>query len=324
MRLAFAVSGKRPVREAVEVAQLVEARGLDEVWLTEDYVERGAFAVAGAVLAATRSVTVGIGVVNPWTRHPVLTAMETGALNELAPDRVVLGLGASNQRWMEAELGIPFVRPIQRLGESVEIIRAALAGVDVDHVGEAGRVRTRLSFSPGPVPLILGVKGPRALKLAGAVADGVLLSVLSSPAYVEWAAQHLGGPLRRGLASYVAVSYDRDRMAARERIRAFAAGFLGIHGEHPITRVAGVEPELAAAFRAGFLDGQPRADLVTDELLDTFVVAGDRDDLAAGLQRLASSGLETAVVFDSLNTDLPTLLDAARRATGRITGGAPS
>lgn len=314
MRLAFAVSGKRPAREAVEVAQLAESRGIEEVWLTEDYVERGAFAVAGSVLAATRSVTVGIGVVNPWTRHPMLTAMETGALHELAPGRVVLGLGASNQRWMQDELGIPFVRPLRRLRESVEIIRTALAGRDIDHDGEAGHIRTRLSFSPGPVPLILGVKGPRALKLAGSVADGVLLSVLSSPAYVRWAGEQLAAPLRRGLASYVAISYDRDRAAARDRIRQFTATYLGIHGDHPITRVAGVDPQLAAAFRAGLLEARPRTDLVTDELLDTFVVAGDRDDLATGLRRLARAGLETAVVFDAFHANLPELLAAARRA----------
>jgi hypothetical protein len=60
--------------------------------------------------------------------------------------------------------------------------------------------------------------------------------------------------------------------------------------------------------------GRPRTDLVTDDMLDTFVVAGDHDDLALGLERLAAAGLDTAVIFDSLNTDLPDLLDATRRA----------
>jgi 5,10-methylenetetrahydromethanopterin reductase len=109
----------------------------------------------------------------------------------------------------------------------------------------------------------------------------------------------------------------------RDRIREFTASFLGIHRDHPITWVAGVDAEPAAAFRAGSLDGQPRTDLVTDELLDTFVVAGDRDDLAAGLQRLASAGLDTAVVFDSLNADLPALLDAAQWVAEQVASGTP-
>lgn len=313
MRVALAISGKRTAREAVQIAQLAEERGLDEVWLTEDYVERGAFAVAGAVLAATRSITVGIGVVNPWTRHPVLTAMEAGALQELAPGRVVLGLGASNARWMEHQLGIAFTRPLLRLRESVEMVRAALDKGVVEHEGEAGRVRAEMSFRPpGSVPIVLGVKGPRALNLAGEVADGVLLSVLSSPAYVRWAIERIGATLPRGVASYVAVSYDPNRTVARDRIRPFTATFLGIHGVHPITAMAGLDPEKATAFREGWHGGAPRVDLVDDDVLDTFTVAGDHDDLAAGLHRLADAGLDVAVVHDQLEPDLPALLDAVR------------
>ncbi|NED94745.1 LLM class flavin-dependent oxidoreductase [Phytoactinopolyspora alkaliphila] len=315
MRLALAVSGKRTARDAVHVAQLAEEHGLDEVWLTEDYVERGAFAVAGAVLAATRTVTVGIGVVNPWTRHPVLTAMEAGALQELAPGRVVLGLGASNARWMEHQLGIPFVRPLTRLRDSVRMVRSALDEGVVDHDGEYGRVRADMSFRPpGSVPVVLGVKGPRALELAGEVADGVLLSVLSSPAYVSWALDRIGTTLPRGVASYVAVSYDPDRAVARDRIRPFAATFLGIHGDHSITRVAGLDPLQAAALRDGWHAGAPRVDLVNDDVLDTFTVAGDRDDLATGLHRLVNAGLDVAVVHDQMEPDLPALLDAVRAA----------
>lgn len=98
MRVAYSVAGTRPAGEAVELAREAERLGVDEVWLSEDYFERGAFALAGALAVATERVGVGIGVVNPWTRHPVLTAMETSALDELAPGRVLLGLGASNAR----------------------------------------------------------------------------------------------------------------------------------------------------------------------------------------------------------------------------------
>lgn len=319
MRVALAISGKRTARDAVQIAQLAEEHGLEEVWLTEDYIERGAFAVAGAVLAATRSITVGIGVVNPWTRHPVLTAMEAGALQELAPGRVVLGLGASNARWMEHQLGIPFVRPLQRLRESVQMVRSALDKGVVEHDGEGGRVRARMSFRPpGSVPIALGVKGPKALELAGEVADGVLLSVLSSPAYVRWAIERIGRTLPRGVAGYVAISYDADRAVARDRLRPFAATYLGVHGDHPITRVAGLDPEKAVAFRAGWHGGNPRADLVDDDVLDTFTVAGDHDDLTAGLHRLAEAGLEVAVVHDQLEPDLPALLDAVRVAAAQL------
>ncbi|MFA9430742.1 LLM class flavin-dependent oxidoreductase [Egicoccus sp. AB-alg2] len=319
MRLGFAISGKRTAADALEVARRMEAAGIDEVWITEDYFERGAFALAGAILAATSRVRLGIGVVNPWTRHPVLTAMETAALQELAPGRVVLGLGASNARWMQEQLGIPFEQPLRRLGEAVELVRAGLRGDPIRQRGLAGTVDARLSFTAGDVPIVLGVKGPRALDLARHVSDGVLLSVLSAPAYVAWARQRLGSELDQGISSYVAVRCDDDRRVAREAIRSFVASFLGVHGDHAITRVAGLDPQLARAFTDGLRAGAPRADLVTEDHLDVFVAAGDRDDVAGALHRHAEAGLDRAVIFDQPGGPIAPFLDdvlAAAKVAG--------
>lgn len=324
MRLGFAISGKRSARDAVAVARRVEAAGLDEVWITEDYLERGAFALAGAVLTATSQLKLGIGVVNPFTRHPMLTAMEAAALAELAPDRLLLGLGASNERWMQHQLGIPFERPLRRLEEAVEMLRPALRGDRVRHDGLAGRVDAQLAFAVGDVPIILGVKGPRALDLAARVSDGVLLSVLSAPAYVGWAARRLGGNLPYGVGAYVVVRREDDRAAARDALRPFVAHYLGIHGDHAITRKAGVEPELAARFREGLLAGTPRADLVTEAHLDAFVAAGDVDDVAAALGRYADAGLDTAVVFDQVDQPLDRVLDDLRLAAAALGPPTPS
>lgn len=314
MRIAFAVSGKRNAADALQLVRLVEGKGFRDVWVTEDYCERGAFALAGAMLAANSQVNVGIGVVNPWTRHPMLTAMEAGCLHEIGPGRIVLGLGASNARWMDDQLGIPFEKPLSRLRESVEIVRAALTGEHVHHEGLGGSVDAQLSFTPGPMPIILGVKGPKALKLAGEIADGVLLSVLSSPQYVRWAAQQARAQQQFALASYVAVDVGDNRELVRQRMRPFVAKFLGIHGAHAITEHAGIEPQLAQRFREGWQAGQLRIDLVTDEILDAVVLAGDRDDLAAGLRRFADAGLGTAVIHDQLSNDPGLVLDQLQAA----------
>src|SRR5690242_15189784 len=82
MRLGYAPSGRRTGAEAVAIGRAVEETGFAELWLSEDYCERGAFAVAGAVAATTSRLHIGIGVVNPWTRHPALLAMETAGLAE--------------------------------------------------------------------------------------------------------------------------------------------------------------------------------------------------------------------------------------------------
>jgi 5,10-methylenetetrahydromethanopterin reductase len=313
VRLAFSVSGRRPAAEAVRLAVEAERAGCDEVWVTEDYCERGAFAVAGAMAAATSAVRIGIGVVNPFTRHPVLVAMETAALAELAPGRVVLGLGASNERWMTGQLGIPFDRPIGRLAEALAIVRGALAGRRVDHDGAAFTVHTGLSFPVAdPPPIVLGVKGPRAVELAGRESDGLLLSVLSSAPYVRRVRSVVGPDLT--LSGYVSFACDADRERGRDRVRGTVATFLGVHGDADITRSAGLSAEQCAAFRAGLLAGRPRLDLVTDEVLDVVAVAGDRDDCARGLAALAAAGLDVAVVRDDDGPDPAALLRDARAA----------
>ncbi|PZF80451.1 LLM class flavin-dependent oxidoreductase [Jiangella anatolica] len=303
MRLAFSLSGHRPSRSAVASAVAAEEAGFDEVWVTEDYVERGAFALAGAIAQATSSVQVGIGVVNPWTRHPVVLAMEFATLDELSGGRALAGLGASNERWMTGQLGIPFDRPLSRLAESVDVVRRLLSGEHVRHSGPAYTVDAALSFHPlrPDLPIVLGVKGPRALDLAARTADGVLLSILAGPDYVREVRSRVGPSVR--LAGYVGLSVDDDATAARDRIRPMVAQFLGIHGDHLITRSAGLSPSLCADFRAGLVAGVPRVDLVTDDLLDRLVAAGTPSEVTAAFDRFAAAGLDVAVVRDDPGVD---------------------
>ncbi|GAB2578714.1 hypothetical protein Aab01nite_09030 [Paractinoplanes abujensis] len=314
MRLAFSISGHRDSAGAVRAAVAAERAGFDDVWLTEDYFERGAFALAGAVAARTGKVRIGLGVVNPWTRHPALTAMEFATLDELSGGRAVLGLGASNAHWMSDRMGIPFDRPLARTLESVGLIRRLLTGEPVTFAGDFFTVDTRLSFAPvrRDPPIVLGVKGPRAITEGGAVADGLLLSILAGPGYVRWVRSRVGAGAE--VSAYVGLAVDDDPARARDRLRPMVAQFLGVHGDHLITRTAGVPADLAAHFRAGWLDGAPRADLVTDDLLDEVAVAGDAAGAARGLARLAEAGLDVAVIRDDPAVDPEQTLAAALSA----------
>ena len=225
-----------------------------------------------------------------------------------------MGMGASNVRWMQEQLGIPFRKPLGRLKESVEVLRAAFAGDHVTYEGEAFEVNAELAFSPPRKrpPIFLGVKGRRALRLARELADGVLLSVLSSPAYVEWARERVGPNVELG--AYVAFSCHEDPQAARDALRPTVATFLGVHGDHDITRVAGLEQDVSEAFRAAWRDGRSAAELVSDDILFTFAVAGSERECAEGFTRLRKAGLDTLVVRDDGETDPRDILEAARRA----------
>ncbi len=316
MRLGVAPSGRRSAADAVRLARLAEDAGLDEVWVSEDYLERGAFAVAGAMAAATERVGVGLGVVNPWTRHVALTAMESLALAEVAQGRAVVGLGASNAAWMQGRLGIPYERPVSVLTRYTDVLRRLLRGEHVreDVLGDA--LDCRLEAVPEqPVPLVWGVKGPRALAACGAHADGVMLSVLSSPAYVAWVrAEH--GPLRT--TAYASFAVADDRATARAQLREHTARFLGMHGASPITACAGVDAVLASALRERLLAGRPGADLVDDATVGKVTVSGTPDDAAAVVRAHRDAGLDSLVVIDDGTADpdrlVTSLVDVASRA----------
>jgi 5,10-methylenetetrahydromethanopterin reductase len=315
MRLGLMLSGARPAPDAVAVARRAEAAGISDIWISEDYFERGAMGVAGAVVTATSTARIGLGVVNPWTRHPMLTAMEAAGLDELAGGRLVLGMGASNRVWMEQRCGIPFRAPLQAVEESIQIIRTALTGKPVAFAGRHFTVDARLSFVPDrtAIPIYLGAKGERALAMAGRTADGVLLSLLSAPRYVAWAQERCGAPL--DVAAYVLVSCGADRDAARAAVREPLAFYLGVHGQHDITAVAGLDSARAARFRAGWLAGRPEVELVDDHLIDTFAVAGDVPGCLAGLGRLDEAGLGSAVLRDPGDDGIEGLFELATAYT---------
>ena len=269
-------------------ARAAERAGLGSLWIVEDYFHPGAYAMAGAAASATERLTIGLGVVNPYTRHPALLAMETAALAALAPDRVVLGLGTSNRVWIEGQMGIPFKTPLRGLRESVGIIRRLLAGERVTESGECFSVHdVALAVPPAAsLPILLGVKGPKALALAAEVADGVNGSILTSPAHV-----------RRVRAD--------DREEARARVRPLLGHYLAaLHGQSILVD-AGFDVAQTQPLRDARRAGRPAGALVTEEMIDTFAVAGTAADCRAALARLAAAGLDAPIAVLSPGAPAP-------------------
>src|SRR5262245_39040034 len=158
----IALIGPHSPRLAVQWARAAERAGLGSLWFIEDYFQPGAFALAGAAAAVTDTVTIGLGVVNPFTRHPAVLAMDAASLAGIAPGRVVLGLGSSNRQWIETRMGIPFTLPLHAVREAVEIIRRLWEGATVTHAGRCFTLDgVKLDFEPAQprLPIVLGVKG---------------------------------------------------------------------------------------------------------------------------------------------------------------------
>jgi 5,10-methylenetetrahydromethanopterin reductase len=114
------------------------------------------------------------------------------------------------------------------------------------------------------------------------------------------------------MSAYALLSCEPDAAAARNAIRPTVAKFLGIHGDHDITRQAGIDPDLATRFRVALLAGQPAVELVSDDLLDALVVAGDREMCAERLHRLQEAGLETVVLLETPGSSTADVITEAR------------
>ena len=299
----LALLGHEVPVHAMEWARAAERAGFGSVWIVEDYYHPGAFALAGAVAAATGRIAVGLGVVNPYTRHPALLAMEVAALAGIAPERIVLGLGTSNRNWIEGEMRIPFKTPLKTLRECVEIVRRLLASERLGFHGECFDLENvELTWAPAArgVPILLGVKGPKALRLAGEIADGVHGAVLTSPNHVRRiraTAREVRGSCRDEfrVVAYVPVAVGGDGHAARQSVKPLLARYLGVLHGQSILRDAGYGPEQTEAFAEALRRGAPAADRVTDAMVDALAVAGTPDDCRAALQRLARAGLDAPI-----------------------------
>lgn len=172
VRFSVALPLDAPVDVIGERARVAEQLGFDRVWLPDERLRRSVYVALTACALRTESVGLGVGVTNPYTRHPAVTAASIASIEELRPGNVVLGLGAGGEL---SHLGLSPQRPRAAVRESIETIRR-LTGVSSDeHDRETAPVGHRLEFGERPIPIYVASRGPRLLELAGALADGVII-----------------------------------------------------------------------------------------------------------------------------------------------------
>lgn len=306
-RLGVLLMGPRAPAQVIEWARTAERAGAGTCWVSEDCFYPSAFGLAAAAMATTRTVPIGIGVVNPFTRHPAVLAMEAATLGQLGPGRVILGLGTSNRRWIETQLGIPFRAPRQALRECVDIVQRLWRGERVSMRGTCFALDgAALEFQapPGELPVYLGMKSAMGLELAGEIAAGVLLSGLPSPGHIARARANVATGLGRAqrsdvvtIAAYIAMAIDDDGARARDRVRQVIAEHLGImHGQSILTD-AGLTPAETAAFQEHLVAHRFAGHLVSDDMVRRFAVAGTPEECRAGLASFAEAGLDLPIAM---------------------------
>ena len=170
------VPPQSPPERLREVVEAADASGVDELWLWEDCFLEGGLTTAALALAWSDRLTVGIGLLPVPLRNPAVVAMEVAVLARAFPDRFVVGLGHGVLDWM-AQVGARAGSPMTLLREHTLALRALLAGERVDVDGDYVHLDgVALDWPPAvPPTVVVGARGPRTLRLAGEVSDGVLL-----------------------------------------------------------------------------------------------------------------------------------------------------
>lgn len=175
-----------PPEELRAVVRAADESGVAELWFWEDCFLEGGLTTAAAALAWSERVRVGVGLLPVPLRNPALAAMELATLARLWPDRLVAALGHGVQEWM-VQVGSGVESPMALLREHAEAVRGLLAGGTVDVRGRYVHLdRVTLDWPPPQPPgLLLGGRGPRTIRLAGEIADGVLLDASADGSVVR-------------------------------------------------------------------------------------------------------------------------------------------
>ena len=276
------------------MARLVEAEGLDEMWVVEDCFWAGGMTSATAALATTETLTVGLGIAPAVVRNPAIAAMEIAAIARMFPGRFLAGFGHGVKRWMR-QIGALPQSQLAALEETFVVVRRLLSGERVSFAGSHIDISdVQLVFPPDhPPPLICGAVGPKSLEMIGRVADGVVLPEGSSSAFVRAAIARMANP---GATCVVYVLFAVT--------------------DDPLEAEAAVQPSIDL-FTAGGVDTR-LADLGTVEAVSSaeqvqrYAVAGTPSQCAAAIRDLHSAGAQSVVLVPQLADQEAQILRAAR------------
>ncbi len=333
-RVALYLQDAHALNEAIEYVQYAEERGFEAVWQAESRLVRDAVVPMAAFAATTRRIKVGSGVINNWTRNAALIAATFLTLDDLAPGRIICGIGA----WWDplaANVGIDRKKPLLAMREVTSVVRDLLAMKRVSFHGEFVNV-TEIELDivhgrrePRPVPIYIGATGMKMMALAGEIADGALLNYLVSPAYnaealaaLEQGAKVAGRSLEViDRPQLIVASVDRDRKRALNGARKLVTQYLG---QQPhIMKASGVSQELLDEI--GHILTWPATEeqidkamaLVPDDVVQLITASGTPEEVRAKVREYVAAGCTCPVLYP-LGDDVRLMIDTFARGYSEI------
>jgi 5,10-methylenetetrahydromethanopterin reductase len=317
------------IREGLQYTRVAEAKGFTAVWQADSRLVRDAVVPMAAFAAGTDRIRVGSGVIDIWTRNPARLASTFSTLDDLAPGRIICGLGA----WWDplaARVGIDRAKPLRAMREVVAAVRGLLAnetvtldghhvhldGVELDYVYQERR--------PKDVPIYIGATGMQMMELAGEISDGVVLNYLVDPAYNATAMAALergAAKAGRDLAALdrpqlVICSVARDRKAALDAARLLVTQYLG---QQPhLMAASGVPEELLDEIAAVMTwpathdEVEAASRLVPDDVVQRCTASGEPDEVVAKVDEYVAAGCTCPILYP-LGPDVGLMLDTFAR-----------
>lgn len=272
----------------VQAFVAAEQAGVRQVWSTQSPLQADTLTAFAAAAVQTRTVRLGTAVIPTYPRHPLTMAAQALACNDLAPDRLRLGIGSSHRPVIEGIYGLPMHRPLDHLREYIRVVRSALWEGQVDHQGRYFQVRATLPRT-AHVPILTSVLRKRAFEVAGEVADGALSWLCPVPYLLQTGLPALRASARvRGrpappLIAHVLVAQSDDRSAVIEATRTQIQSY-------------GRLPFYASMFADAGHPVDPDGTL-SDALVESLVISGRASAISERLQELLALGLDELLVM---------------------------
>ncbi|BBX36161.1 5,10-methylenetetrahydromethanopterin reductase [Mycolicibacterium mageritense DSM 44476 = CIP 104973] len=318
-----------PVGAMCEYVKLSESLGYDNVWFGDSQnIWRESSTVMGAAAVGTERIIFGTGVTNAVTRHPSLLASTWATLAEFTGGRVALGIGTG-----DSSLRTMGLKPLKlaELEQSIVDLRALFKGEKVVEPTSGAEYHLNYVTEPMNIPIYIAASAPKILRMSGRIADGVIVLVGTAPHFIEAALATIeAGAAESGrtlddihIVLWTPTAIDEDRTKARDLVRAHVSRV----AIRPLP--AKVEPSLEQAIdriRESYDYYQhmnteaSHADLVPDELVDLFALAGTPDECAQRLKEIEALGVDQVSIVPFVRpgeSRAPTIRTFAEIAGGR-------
>jgi 5,10-methylenetetrahydromethanopterin reductase len=294
----------------LESARVMDRAGMDTVWLAEAYpwwrkhgMEARSSTVVSALMAReTERLTIGWGIISPFTRHPVQVAMDARVVQEAAgPGRFLLGFGTSKIFLNNARMQTN--RTLGPMRDAVSIVRGVLGGGAFDYEGETWSasvpaLRAEAEAPREVPPVYVAATAPKMQALAGEIGDGCLTPSITTPAFVRYTRENVAADIDIG-CTVVASIHESDRDAGRDGAREIAGMYLA----NKVQNIRGaadtllelaeissdeIRPVAEAMERGGRLAAKAE---VSDSILDRCKpIAGTPEDCIAAIEEYRDAG----------------------------------